>query len=169
MTATLRERLGIIAMITVLVLTGGVATASWLASGTGSGAAQATSAQNLVVSAAVPSATLYPKPSGGYGSSEIGTIVATVDNPNVFPVDLTTATLGAITITPLSGRVCPVGSILPAGGVTTITLSPTVRVAGASSGTTVAVPGTLEMIASAEDGCQGASVSVALTVSGTLA
>ncbi|WP_448642048.1 hypothetical protein [Geodermatophilus sp. URMC 63] len=161
-----RRRVGVVLAATVFLLGAGVSTASWLAVGTGDGAARAATVQNLGVSAAVPTATLYPKPSGGYGSTTAGTVVATVSNPNVFAVDLTTASLGTVTVVPLAGRTCAAGSVVPSQS--SVVLSPAVRVPAGSGGVQVTVPGALEMLANADDGCQGASFSVALTVSGVL-
>ncbi|MBM7806988.1 hypothetical protein JOD57_002825 [Geodermatophilus bullaregiensis] len=162
-----RRRTGVVLPATVLLLGAGVSTASWLAVGTGTGSARATTVQDLVVSPAVPTATLHPEPAGGHGSSTAGTVVATVSNPNAFAVDLTTVSLGTVTVTALSGRSCAAGSVVPAQP--SFALSPAVRVPAGSSGVQVTVPGALEVLATAEDGCQGASFSVPLTVSGVLA
>ncbi len=78
------RRFGVVALVVLLLIGGGVATASWLATGTGAASAAATTVQNLVVSTAAPTATLYPKPAGGYSNPATGTVVATVDNPNPF-------------------------------------------------------------------------------------
>ncbi|SFP13435.1 hypothetical protein SAMN05660464_2166 [Geodermatophilus dictyosporus] len=165
--STRRRRVGVVLLGTAVLLGSGVATATWLASGTGSGAARAATVSDLVVSPGVPAGTLYPKPSGGYGAATTGTVVATVSNPNAFAVDLTTATLGTVTATPLSGRTCASGTVVPAQP--SVPLSPAVRVPAGASGVQVTVPGALEMLPTAEDGCQGASFSVVLTLSGTLA
>jgi hypothetical protein len=162
-----RSRVGVVLLATALLLGAGVSTASWLAVGTGNGSARAATVHDLVVSPAAPTATLYPKPSGGYSSASTGTVVATVTNPNAFAVDLTTASLGTVTISPVGGSTCAAGSVVPAQS--SFALSPAVRVPAGASGVQITVPGALEMLASAEDGCQGASFTVPLTLSGVLA
>ncbi|MGX5657573.1 hypothetical protein ACWKWC_22570 [Geodermatophilus nigrescens] len=162
------RRLGVVALVVLLLIGGGVATASWLATGTGAGQAAATTVQNLVVSTAAPTATLYPKPVGGYSNPATGTVVATVDNPNPFPVNLTAASIGTVTVTPQPGKTCA-ASYVVATAPTTRTLSPAVLVPANATGVQITVPGALEMSSTAEDGCQGATFRASLTVSGALA
>ncbi|MGX5656208.1 hypothetical protein ACWKWC_15660 [Geodermatophilus nigrescens] len=162
-----RRRLGIVALVVLLMIGGGVATASWLATGTGVGQAAATTVQNLVVSTASPTATLYPKPAGGYSNPATGTVVATVDNPNPFPVTLTSASIGTVTVTPQPGKTCAAGYVVPTSPSKALT--PAVLVPANATGVQITVPGALEMLATAEDGCQGATFRTTLTVSGALA
>ena len=163
------RRVTVVVLTTGLVLAGGVAVASWVTEGTGPATAEATTAQSLVVSPASPTASLYPKPAGGYSSGDVGTVAATVANPNPFPIRLSSATLGTIALTPESGRTCAAGSVVHANGVGTVALTPGVLVAANSSGTVVDIPGALEMVATAEDGCQGVGVSVTVTLTGSAA
>jgi hypothetical protein len=132
-------------------VTGGIGYAVWLASGSGPGAAQATSAQALsVVAGTVPaSAHLYP------GATR--DVVFDVTNPNPYNVQVTSATLS--TVTGVGG--CPAGEFtVNPGSVTPVTIN-------ASSTQTVTVTGGLTMKLSAPDGCQGVTVTVSGTVSGT--
>lgn len=164
----LRKRLGVVASATILMLGGGVAWASWTNSGSGSATAQATSATALVVTPGSPVGTLYPKPAGGYPSTAIGAVYTTVTNPNPYPVRVVSVSVGTVAISPIAGRTCAAGSVVPAV-VGTVPLSPPVDLPANSSATAVTVPGAIEMIATAEDGCQGASFSVPITLIGASA
>jgi hypothetical protein len=157
----------------VLLFGGGVAVASWTATGTGQGSARAASVSGLVVTAGSPLGALYPLPADttpatGYGSGTVGSVSTTVANPNPFPVTITSATIGSVTSSPLGGRTCAAGSVLPTSSAP-IALSPPVTLAAGSASTAVTVPGALYMVSTAEDGCQGASFSVPVTVTGASA
>jgi hypothetical protein len=138
--------------------------ASWTATGTGQGSAQAASVSGLVVAAGSPLGALYPLPADttpatGYGSGTVGSVSTTVANPNPFPVTITSATVGSVTTTPQSSRTCAAGSVLPTTSAP-IPLSPPITLAANSAPTAVTVPGALYMVSTAENGCQGASFSV---------
>jgi hypothetical protein len=172
-TTVLRRRVGVVAGVFVLLFGGGVAVASWTATGTGQGSARAASVSGLVVTAGSPLGALYPLPADttpatGYGSGTVDSVSTTVANPNPFPVTITSATIGSVTTTPLSGRTCATGSVLPTSSAP-IALSPPVTLAAGSAPTAVTVPGALYMVSTAEDGCQGASFSVPVTVTGASA
>ncbi len=173
MRTSLRRRVGVVLGVTLLLTGGGVAVASWTATGTGQGSARAASVTGLVVSAGSPVGALYPLPADstpatGYGSGTVGSVATTVTNPNPVPVTITTATVGSVTANPLTGRTCAAGSVLPTTGAP-ITLSPPVTLAAGSGPTAVIVPGALYMVSTAENGCQGASFSVPVTVTGASA
>ena len=172
-TTLLRRRVGVVAGVFVLLFGGGVAVASWTATGTGQGSARAASVSGLVVTAGSPLGALYPLPADttpatGYGSGTVGSVSTTVANPNPFPVTITSATVGSVTSSPLGGRTCAAGSVLPTSSAP-IALSPPVTLAAGSAPTAVTVPGALYMVSTAEDGCQGASFSVPVTVTGASA
>ena len=159
----LSKRASVVALLLVALLGGGVAMANWLVSGTGAATSQAASVVSLTVTAGTPTASLYPKPAAGYGSTSVGAVHTRVDNPNPFPVRLTGATFGAVTATPLAGRTCAAGNVVASGPMTLAT--PVVLPAN-STGTVVTVPGALEMISTAENGCQGATFTVQTTLNG---
>ena len=172
-TTVLRRRVGVVAGVFVLLFGGSVAVASWTATGTGQGSARAASVSGLVVTAGSPLGALYPLPADttpatGYGSGTVGSVSTTVANPNPFPVTITSATVGSVTSSPLGGRTCAAGSVLPTSSAP-IALSPPVTLAAGSAPTAVTVPGALYMVSTAEDGCQGASFNVPVTVSGASA
>ena len=160
------KRTSVVALFVAVIVAGGVAAAAWLVGGTGTATSQAASAVNLTVSAGTPTASLYPKPSTGYSSPSIGAVVALVDNPNPFPVKLTSASFGAVTATPLAGRVCASTNVVAPAPVT---LATPITLPANSVDTVVTVPGALEMISTADNGCQGASFGVSVTLSGASA
>ena len=157
------KRAGIVAMTGVLMLGSGVAMASWTHSGSGTAKAQATTATSITVTPGSPVGLLYPKPTTGYPTSAVGSIYATVANPNDYPVQVTSVTVGTITITPLAGKTCAAGSVI-ASVPGPMPLATPMTLAANSAPTALTVPGAIEMIAAAEDGCQGATFSVPVTV-----
>src|SRR5437867_12633542 len=81
------------AALVILVIAGsvvGVAIAAWTTGGSGSGQAQAGSAQSLTISAGTPSSSLYPTTSAD--------VAATITNPNSYPVHVSSIALGAVTV-----------------------------------------------------------------------
>ncbi len=161
----LRKRASVIALFLAVVIAGGVAAAAWLVSGTGSATSQAASAVSLTVSAGTPTPSLYPKPAAGYGSPMVGAVYATVTNPNPFPVQLTNATFGAVASTPLAGKTCAASNVVAPAPVT---LATPVTVP-ANGNAAVTVPGALEMVSTADNGCQGATFTVQVTLTGASA
>jgi hypothetical protein len=151
----LHKRASVIALFLAVVLAGGVAAAAWLVSGTGAASARATSAVSLTVTGGTPSASLYPGASAA--------VVANVTNPNPFPVRLTGATFGAVTVTPLAGKTCTAASVTVSGPVT---LASSVNLAANSGATPVTISNALTMVPTAENGCQGATYSVQVTLNG---
>ena len=158
-----RKRAAVVFSVGTLMLSGGVAMAAWTHSGTGTARAQATTATPITVTPGSPVGLLYPKPAGGYPSSAVGSIYATVANPNDYPVQVTSVTVGTVTITPMAGKTCAAGSVV-ASVAGPMTLASPITLAANSGPTALTVPGAVEMIAAAEDGCQGATFSVPVTV-----
>jgi hypothetical protein len=157
---------GVVALFKAVLVGGGVAAAAWMVTDTGTASSQAASTVRLTVSAGTPTASLYPKPSTGYPSPTVGAVVALVDNPNPFPVKLTNATFGAVTATPLAGRTCVAANVVAPAPVT---LATPITLPANSVDTAVTVPGALEMVSNADNGCQGASFGVSVTLSGASA
>jgi hypothetical protein len=144
--------------ITVAVAGGGVAFAIWNASGTGSGTGAAAVASSLTITPVFPTgaqANIYP---GG----PAGAVYFTVDNPNPFPVTLTSVAYG----TPFSTNTtsCPSANIsVDTGAPTTLSIS----VPANTTTGTESISGVLDLAHAAPNGCQGVGFSVALTVTGT--
>lgn len=137
--------------IAALVAGGGVAYASWSATGSGSGAARATSAVPLVVTSGTTTADLYP------GFTQ-GDVFLTVNNPNPYPVRITSLTPGTITTS------------APACAATNITILPvtglSVLVPAATAAAAVTVPNVVTMGTGAPDACQGVTFTIGVTVAG---
>jgi hypothetical protein len=145
-------------------LGGGAAYAYFTSTGSGTGHASTGSASGITVTAvASPSAdsTLYP---GGTGSA----VHFIVNNPNPYQVSFTRwsgATLSGVT--PVGANTCTTGDfqIASASG----SFSPTLTIAAntpSSPGVAGTAAGVLQLKTSAQNGCQGAKVTVTLTLTG---
>jgi hypothetical protein len=142
----------------------GVAYAAWTASGTGTAGAKATTFQPLTVSAGATTALLYP---GGSADA-----VVSITNPNPFPVKITqigqdttpgkyvSSDQGA-SCTDASGSTHPTGVTL-----TTATGTPLASVP-ANSSAPVTLTGKVTMSAASDNGCQGATFAIPVTVTAT--
>ena len=146
-----------IVLAVVVVLAGSaLAYAAWTVSGSGQGSATASSAANLTFSAASPSSSLFPG-----GSSDVAT---TVNNPNPFPVHITSigSDLGQGTA----------GFSVDGGhsGCNLASLSLSSQTNGgsgwdvpANGSLNIDLTGALAMSGAAVDACQGASFTAFLT------
>jgi hypothetical protein len=147
------------AAIATALIGGGVAFATWSASGSGTGSALAYTEQpvtlNAIASLPAADASLYP---GG----PAGNVYFTVTNPNPYAVKITNITWG----TPVSASpsACASSLISIDANAPTTGLSVTVPAAGTSSA--LEVNGVLDLSSSATDTCQGNSFNVPLTVTG---
>ena len=145
----LGRKLSLMGAVLALFLVGSVVFAAWLVTGEGNGAAQATTAEDLVVSPGTTSADLYP---GADGDVEL-----TIENPNAFDVSVETIMGDG-----------PVTSAAP--GCTTTGVSFTDQ--PAVTGMTVAAGATINvslddaasMSNASDNGCQGATFSVPVSV-----
>jgi hypothetical protein len=151
----MNRRRKIVSMVVVgIVLTGGgIAAAQWSANGNGPGQAKALSAQSLTVTAATGAADLYP----GFTA---GDLFFTITNPNPYPVTFTSMTAGTITSSNPGG--CPSSnvSVANASGLG-------LAVAANSTSGTQSIVDVVTMAAGAPDGCQGATFTINLTLSGS--
>jgi hypothetical protein len=138
----------------ILVVAAGVAYAAWTASGSGSGYAKAGTAQALdsVDVSATTSATLYP---GATGDLQLR-----IDNPNPYPVRVTTVT-GSGAITSDKGAACNAST-----GVTFADQSGLTLDVPASSASTFTLSGSVSMSNASDNSCQGAVFTVPVTLSG---
>jgi hypothetical protein len=152
-----RKRLTAVVALVVAASVIGVAVAAWTSGGSGSGQAQAGSAASLTISAGTPSSSLYP-----LGSADVA---ASIGNSNPFKVHISSITLGSITVD--AGH----------SGCNTSSLSVTSPQTNGGSGWDVAASGNLtvhlanaiSMDNTANDACQGATFTVALTATGASA
>lgn len=154
-----KKRVAVIAILAIAVSVIGVAIAAWTTGGSGSGQASAGSATSMTISAGTPSTSLYPTASAD--------VAATISNPNPYNVHVSSISLGAITVD--GGH----------SGCNTATVTVTSPQTNSGAGWDVpaksgAVNGTLgvdmanavSMSNSANDSCQGATFTVALTATG---
>ena len=151
----LGKRTAVVTLFLAVLTAGGVAMAAWLVSGTGTATTQAATSTSLTVTGGTATASLYP------GAST--PVVANVTNPNPFPVRLTGATFGTVTVSPLAGKTCAASNVTVSGPVS---LASPVNLAAGSSATPVSIPNALTMVSSAADGCQGATFTVQVTLNG---
>jgi hypothetical protein len=138
----------IIAASVIAVGAAGAAWAAWIVTGTGTSSVTAGSSVALTVTGTEVTGALVP------GSTS--NVQFTVSNPNKFPVQINTITLdqfsgttgcAASNITANSGATPPAASALLVPAAT-----------GSASGTlAVTYQDAIRMIANAEDGCQGAT------------
>jgi hypothetical protein len=146
------------AAVAATLLGGGVALATWSATGSGTGSALAYTAQAVTVNTVAltsSSASLYP---GG----PAGNVYFTVTNPNPYAVKITNIAWG----TPVSANpsACPSSVISVDPGAPTSGLSLTIPALGTSP--SQQVNGVLDLSSSATDACQGNLFNVPVTVTG---
>jgi hypothetical protein len=147
------SRTAALAAAVATLMIGSIAAATWTLSGTGTGAADATTALGLTVSIASPD-DLYP----GLTTD----VTLTVSNPNAFAVEITAVTFtGDLTVTPAAEQTCSVAD--SAVTFNNQSLLSEVVAAGAES-TAITLTGAITMGTGATDGCQGASFSQSFDV-----
>jgi len=145
----LRRKLTLLGAVMALFLLGSVVFAAWLVTGNGNGAAQATTAANLVVTPGTTTADLYP------GST--GAVKVNVNNPNPFGVTITSiAGNGAVT-TGAAG--CTTTGVTFTAPVTTG------QVIAAGATVNLTLPNAAAMSNASLNACQGATFNVPVTVS----
>jgi hypothetical protein len=129
-----------------------VAYAAWVSSGSGSGYAKATTAQALstVDVSASAAGQLYP---GGNGD-----VVVKLHNPNSYPVRITSISNGTGAIT----------ANLPACVTTGVTFTNQTGVfdVAANSDAQFTLTGAAHMSNASDDGCQGATFTIPVSLSG---
>jgi hypothetical protein len=141
------------------LLGGGVAYATWSATGSGNGSALALTATPVTLNAV---ASLTPSQASLYPGGPAGTVYFTVSNSNPYAVEITNLSWG----TPTSNNpsACASSLISVASGAPTTGFSITIPADGTSAA--VSVPGILDLSSSATDACQGEGFSVPITASG---
>lgn len=151
---TKRKRLiGIGVALTALAVAG-LVYAAWTTSGSGSGYAQAGTAQQLttVDVSASTTPTLYP------GSN--GDVLIEISNPNPYPVRVTAITgNGAITADP--GHAGCVTTGVSFANQTGLTID-----IAANSNATRTLTGAASMTNASDNGCQGATFTIPVTLTG---
>lgn len=140
-----------------IALAAGMAFAAWTSDATGTGQARSTVALDSTIAPGTSSADLYP------GATK--TVTVTVNNPNDYPVMVTSISAGS---SPLVNTGCTAGTVtsdaraLDVAGLTQQDGTTKVISAGGSGSYVL----TTRMAGSAADACQGQTFTMALT--GTL-
>jgi hypothetical protein len=137
----------------------GVAIAAWTTGGSGSGQASAGTAASMTISAGTPSSSLYPTASAA--------IAAVVSNPNPYKVHVSSISLGAVTVD-AGHSSCNTGSVSVTspqdnGGSGWDVAAKSGSVNGSLN---VDLANAISMSNAANDSCQGATFTVALTATG---
>ena len=159
MTLTRRDRIAAVLVggMGLALMTGGTAYAYWTTTGTGTGQAAATTASAISASPATVAGGLYPGATGVAGT-------VTVSNPNPFPVKVTAAGFAAPTATGGSGTCTTTGvTFTPQSLTTPVTVPAKV---GATNGTAT-LNFTAAMDNTSQTGCQGATFTSTVTLTGT--
>ena len=166
-----KRRYAVIGVSVAILLVAGVAFAAWTASGSGSGSAQAITAQDLGTDAATPqSAQLYP---GGTGDLEI-----TITNPNPYPVRVTSVQFDSSSfVTSNQGAACTDDPTNDPAHVTGVTFDgytadgvtnqylDVPAASGATDGSaTFTLTGTVSIDNTSDNGCQGAVFDIPVTL-----
>ena len=150
-----RGGIPLVALVLLVLLAAGSATAYWAASGSGSGSGGTGTAQAVTLSPATPTAALFP---GGQAS-----VVLTATNPNVFSVRV--GSLALDTGQGTGGFAVDGGHSgcgLAALSFTTQTNAGAGWTILASDVLSVTLTNALSMTAAAANACQGASLTVFL-------
>ncbi|MEU4618914.1 hypothetical protein AB0G04_02885 [Actinoplanes sp. NPDC023801] len=157
MTSSRRRTLVATAVAGALVATGGAAWAVWRLGGGGSSATTASRALDLRLTAIPrPDAPLYP----GARTD----LAVTVENPNPFPVTLTTVHAGSEPITVDAAHRaagCITTGVSPTRGLSAVSLS-----VGPRSSASFLLLDAIQMTNDSDSACQGATFTVPLTASG---
>jgi len=136
--------------------------ASFSATGTGSGKATAVTARSITITAASCSANgdLYP---GGPAAA----VCFTLTNPNPYKVSFSSVTyLPSNAAIVANSASCGASNVSIAAGAPTTLATPFTVDPGQTSGT-LTLPGVIQMVSTAPDGCQGANFDVPITLNGS--
>ncbi len=146
-------RLSVTALVTVMVVAGGVTTfGAWTVGGSGDGYAKAVTVSNLTMNSATTTADLYPR---GTGAVELS-----VTNPNAFAVTITAVTAnGAVTS---NNATCTAST-----GVTFTDTAGLSQVVGANATVAFTLAGKAAMANSSVNACQGATFTLPVTLTAT--
>jgi hypothetical protein len=152
----LGKRRLIFGAVTVMVL--GIVSlgyAAWTSSGGGTGFAKAASAQNLTTGSGTTTATLYP--------GATGDLVVNVNNPNSYPIKITSVTGNGTITADSSHSTCGQDASHPTGVTYTDQTGLNVAIP-ASSSQQITLSGSVHMTNASDNSCQGATFSVPVSM-----
>ena len=154
-----KRKLTLAAILAIAATAIGVAVAAWTTGGSGSGQAQAGSATSMTISAGTPGSSLYPTASAD--------VAATVSNPNPYKVHVSSISLGAVSVD-AGHSGCNLGSVTVTSPQDNSGSGWDVPAkSGAVNGSlNVDLTSAISMSNAANDSCQGATFTVALTATG---
>ena len=154
-----KKKLALGAVVVVAGAAIGIAIAAWTTGGSGSGQAQAGSAASMTISAGTPTSSLYPTASAD--------VAATISNPNPYKVHVSSIALGAVTVD-AGHSGCNTSSVSvtspQTNGVTGWDVP--AKSGGVNGSLNVDLTNAISMDNTANDSCQGATFTVALTATG---
>lgn len=142
-----RKRLIIVGAALLVLVGAGVALAAYLSSGVGAGQANASEAVNSTITPGANGTALYP--------GATGTFTVTINNPNAYPVTVTSISAGSSQATG-ADNACAAGTVTSSA----LTNPPNTVIPPGGSGTYTL---TSTMIADPDNSCQGASFTLPLT------
>jgi hypothetical protein len=149
-------------IVSILLIGGsviGVAIAAWTSGGSGSGQATAGSATSMTISAGTPSSSLYPTASAD--------VAASISNPNPYKVHVSSISLGTVSVDGGHSG-CNTSSVTVTSpqdnGGAGWDVSP--KSGGVNGSLNVDLANAISMSNAANDSCQGATFTVALTATG---
>ena len=154
-----KRKLTLAAILAIAATAIGVAVAAWTTGGSGSGQAQAGSATSMTISAGTPGSSLYPTASAD--------VAATVSNPNPYKVHVSSISLGAVSVD-AGHSGCNLGSVTVTSPQDNSSSGWDVPAkSGAVNGSlNVDLTSAISMSNAANDSCQGATFTIALTATG---
>jgi hypothetical protein len=154
-----KKRIVLVAALAIAATAIGVAIAAWTTGGSGSGQAQAGSAVAMTLSAGTPSGSLYPTASAD--------VAATISNPNPYKVHVSSILLGAVNVD-AGHSSCNLGSVsvTPSQDNSGSGWDVPAKAGGVNGSLPVDLANAISMSNAANDSCQGATFTVALTATG---
>ena len=151
----MKKKLTAVLLAGFIVAGAGVAMALWTANGTGSGNSKALTANTITVNAVTGAADLYPGFTGG-------DVHFTLTNTNPYPVNFTSMTAGSVTSSDPTNCAASNVTVANATGLS-------LPVAANATSPNQAIANVVTLSAAANDGCQGVTFTIALTLTGSQA
>jgi len=158
-----KKKVVVLAILAVALTAIGVAIAAWTTGGSGSGQASAGTATSMTISAGTPSSSLYPTASAD--------VAAVISNPNPYKVHVSSIALGAITVD-AGHSACNTGASVSVTSPQTNSgagWDVPAKSGGVDGSLNVDMANAISMSNAANDSCQGATFTVALTATGASA